>query len=205
MHANILQYQQALTRYGRRRELNRILLLTPNEGLSQQHLREFEAAGIDAELFNKDGRGLFSGQSIEILDIHKLKDEMGDKTLSALVLPAAATLPRARRHLPTIQYRASSVGLRRWKRDGDAREKGRVGHRGDLAVPSPLCGRSRRQHPAHRPDSQPGPCHRNGQEPVRRALPVSQHLRTLAGAGLRQDAGDALQRPRWRPALCRRT
>ena len=63
MHANILQYQQALTRHGRRRELNRILLLTPNEGLSQQHLREFEAAGIDAELFNKDGRGLFSGQA----------------------------------------------------------------------------------------------------------------------------------------------
>ena len=82
MHANILQYQHALARYGRRRELNRILLLTPNEGLSQQHLREFEAAGIDAELFNKDGRGLFSGQRIEILDIHKLKDEMGDKTVA---------------------------------------------------------------------------------------------------------------------------
>ncbi len=82
MHANILQYQHALTQHGRRRELNRILLLTPNEGLSQQHLREFEAAGIDAELFNKDGRGLFSGQRIEILDIHKLKDEMGDKTIA---------------------------------------------------------------------------------------------------------------------------
>jgi hypothetical protein len=57
MHANILQYQHYLKTHGRRRELNRILLLTPNEGLSQQHLREFEAAGIDAELFNKDGRG----------------------------------------------------------------------------------------------------------------------------------------------------
>ena len=29
MHANILQYRHALTRHGRRRELNRILLLTP--------------------------------------------------------------------------------------------------------------------------------------------------------------------------------
>jgi len=54
MHANILQYQHYLEKHGRRRELNRILLLTPNEGLSQQHLREFETAGIDAELFNKD-------------------------------------------------------------------------------------------------------------------------------------------------------
>ncbi|MEX2527036.1 MAG: DEAD/DEAH box helicase family protein [Gemmatimonadota bacterium] len=82
MHANILQYQHYLDKHGRRRELNRILLLTPNEGLSRQHLREFEAAGIEAELFDKDGRGLFSGQAVEILDIHKLKDEMGDKTVA---------------------------------------------------------------------------------------------------------------------------
>ena len=67
MHANILQFQHYLAVHGRRRELNRIILLTPNEGLSQQHLREFKAAGIDAELFNKDGRGLFTGQAVEIL------------------------------------------------------------------------------------------------------------------------------------------
>lgn len=82
MHANILQYQFYLDKHGRRRELNRIILLTPNEGLSQQHLREFEAAGLAAELFQKDGAGLFVGQRIEILDIHKLKDEMGDKTIA---------------------------------------------------------------------------------------------------------------------------
>ena len=82
MHANILQYQHALAKHGRRRELNRILLLTPNEGLSQQHLREFQAAGIDAELFNKDGRGLFSGQAVEILEVTRLRDEMGDKTVA---------------------------------------------------------------------------------------------------------------------------
>ena len=82
MHANILQYQFYLDKHGRRRELNRIILLTPNEGLSQQHLREFEAAGLAAKLFQKDGTGLFAGQRIEILDIHKLKDEMGDKTIA---------------------------------------------------------------------------------------------------------------------------
>ena len=82
MHANILQYQHALTRHGRRRELNRILLLTPNEGLSQQHLREFETAGIHAEFFNKDGRGLFSGQAVEILEVTRLRDEMGDRTIA---------------------------------------------------------------------------------------------------------------------------
>jgi Type III restriction enzyme, res subunit len=82
MHVNILQYQFYLEKHGRQRELNRIILLTPNEGLSEQHLREFEKAGLAAELFQKDGTGLFAGQRIEILDIHKLKDEMGDKTIA---------------------------------------------------------------------------------------------------------------------------
>ncbi len=82
MHANILQYQHALTLHGRRHELNRILLLTPNEWLSQQHLREFEAAGINAELFNKDGRRMFSGQVVEIVEVTRLRDEMGDRTIA---------------------------------------------------------------------------------------------------------------------------
>ena len=82
MHANILQYQHALTKHGRQRELNRILLLTPNEGLSRQHIREFKAAGIDAELFNKEGRGLFSGKAVEIIEVTRLREEMGDKTVA---------------------------------------------------------------------------------------------------------------------------
>jgi len=82
MHANILQFQHYLAKHGRQRELNRIILLTPNEGLSQQHLREFQSAGIEAELFNKDGRGLFAGQAVEIIEVTRLRDEMGDKTVA---------------------------------------------------------------------------------------------------------------------------
>lgn len=82
MHTHLLQYQHYLEQHGRRRELNRIILLTPNEGLSRQHLEEFEAAGIQAELFNKDGKGLFAGRSVEILDIHKLAEEGKQKTIS---------------------------------------------------------------------------------------------------------------------------
>ena len=82
MHANILQYQHALAQHGRRHALNRIILLTPNEGLSQQHLHEFAASGIAAELFNKDGRELFSGQAVEILEVTRLRDEMGDRTIA---------------------------------------------------------------------------------------------------------------------------
>ncbi len=82
MHANILQYQFYLQKHGRTRDLNRILLLTPNEGLSRQHLNEFQTAGIDAELFDKNRRSPFTGRAVKILDIHKLKDEMGDKTVA---------------------------------------------------------------------------------------------------------------------------
>ena len=82
MHANILQYQHYLAKHGRQGELNRIILLTPNEGLSQQHLGEFATAGMDAELFRKEGRGLFSGRAVEIIEVTKLKDEMGDKTVA---------------------------------------------------------------------------------------------------------------------------
>jgi hypothetical protein len=82
MHVNILQYRHYLTQAGRAHELNRILLLTPNEGLSQQHLGEFEASGIDAELFSKVARGEVVGKAIEIIDIHKLEEESGDKTVA---------------------------------------------------------------------------------------------------------------------------
>lgn len=82
MHAHILQYRRFLETPGRALELNRIILLTPNEGLSQQHLREFEKAGIQAEIFNKDGRKLFAGQAVEILEVTKLKEEMGEKTVA---------------------------------------------------------------------------------------------------------------------------
>src|SRR5690554_6959115 len=82
MHANILQYQRFLETHGLSRELNWIILLTPNEGLSQQHLREFQKSGIEAETFNKDGRGLFAGHAVEILEVTKLKEEMGEKTVA---------------------------------------------------------------------------------------------------------------------------
>ena len=33
-------------------------------------------------MFDKNGRGLFTGQAVEIIDINKLRDEMGDKTVA---------------------------------------------------------------------------------------------------------------------------
>ena len=82
MHAHILQYQRYLEHHGLSRTLNRIILLTPNEGLSRQHLDEFTKAGLKAEMFNRDGRDLYTGHAIEILEVTKLRDEMGDKTVA---------------------------------------------------------------------------------------------------------------------------
>jgi hypothetical protein len=82
MHMNILQYRHYLALHDRERELNRIILLTPNEGLSLQHLAEFKLSGMDVELFAKEGKSLFAGKSIEILDVHKLREEMGEKTVA---------------------------------------------------------------------------------------------------------------------------
>jgi hypothetical protein len=82
MHVNILQHRHYLAVHRRQGELNRTILLTPNEGLSKQHLREFELSGMDAELFSKEGRGLFAGHSVEIIDVHKLREEMGEKTVA---------------------------------------------------------------------------------------------------------------------------
>ena len=81
MHVNIKQYKHYLRKYGRERELNKVILLTPNERLSEQHRDEFEKSNIMGELFNRDAASLFQEDRVEIIDIHKLKDESKEKTV----------------------------------------------------------------------------------------------------------------------------
>lgn len=82
MHINILQYRHYLKLHNIEKSLNRIIVLTPNEGLSKQHLKEFDQSGMEAELFDKAGGSLFIGQKIEIIDIHKLEESSGNKTIA---------------------------------------------------------------------------------------------------------------------------
>jgi len=82
MHINILQYKFYLKLHNLENGLNRIIVLTPNEGLSKQHLKEFAQSGIEAELFDKTGGSLFAGQKVEIIDIHKLEETSGNKTVA---------------------------------------------------------------------------------------------------------------------------
>lgn len=82
MHVNLLQFRDYLERHGQTGELNRIILLTPNEGLSAQHREEFAKSGIAAEIFQKEARSLFTGHMVEILDVNKLDETSGDKTVA---------------------------------------------------------------------------------------------------------------------------
>ena len=82
MHVNIRQYLYYAGKH-HAKPLNRILILTPNEGLSAQHLHELLQSGFSAELFSKQTRGgLFTGHTIEVIDINKLADTDGDKTVA---------------------------------------------------------------------------------------------------------------------------
>lgn len=82
MHVNIEQYLYYAEKH-HAKKLNRILILTPNEGLSSQHLQELYLSNFSAELFSKQGRGgAFTGKNIEVIDINKLAETDGDKTVA---------------------------------------------------------------------------------------------------------------------------
>lgn len=80
MHVNILQFEFYRKKYNGDK-FNKVLLVTPNEGLSQQHYNEFKDSDIPANYFSKRSGGAFSGTEVEIIEISKLKDEHGDKTV----------------------------------------------------------------------------------------------------------------------------
>ena len=82
MHANIIQYQRHLKKHGLENTVNKTILLTPNEGLSKQHLKSFISSGIQAEIFDKNRVRLSSGQIVDVLEVTKLDEEMGDKKVA---------------------------------------------------------------------------------------------------------------------------
>ena len=57
--------------------LDNILLITPNEGLSDQHLAELAASGIPARRFdlNESGLGLAAKNTVRVIEITKLVEE----------------------------------------------------------------------------------------------------------------------------------
>lgn len=81
LHVNIKQYLHYFQAGRSALWPDKIILLTPTEGLSRQHLEELNLSGFGfSQFFNKaqsPARG-----TIEIIDINKLGVEMGDKTVA---------------------------------------------------------------------------------------------------------------------------
>lgn len=81
MHVNIKQYLHYAHKHTKGHD-SKILLITPNEPLSQQHLLDFKLSGIPANIFTKNQSGVFSGREVEIIEVSKLSDESKDKTVA---------------------------------------------------------------------------------------------------------------------------
>lgn len=81
LHVNIRQYLHYFQAGHSDHYPDKIILLTPYDGLSRQHLEELHLSGFGfAQLFNKTQSP--PPGTIEIIDINKLGDEMGDKTVA---------------------------------------------------------------------------------------------------------------------------
>ena len=86
MHVNILQYLEYADK-----KPDKIIVLTPREGLSRQHVADLALSGFGAALFDKnstshqpsldfDANSL--GIKVEVIDINKLGDKSGEKTVA---------------------------------------------------------------------------------------------------------------------------
>lgn len=82
LHVNILQYLHYYQNGNTHHYPDKIILLTPDERLSQQHLDELYNSGFShIQLFDKSKSAPFKG-TVEVIDINKLADDMGDKTVA---------------------------------------------------------------------------------------------------------------------------
>ena len=84
MHINYHQYLH----YCSKEALDHVVLITPNEGLSEQHLRELENSDIRCERFNVEDNRLGSTRNaMQVIEITKLVEE---KTGGGLSVPVEA-------------------------------------------------------------------------------------------------------------------
>lgn len=72
MHLNYYQFL-----HYNKEPLSNILLITPNEGLSEQHLAELQASGIPARRFDLKASGLWASDpnTVQVIEITKLVEE----------------------------------------------------------------------------------------------------------------------------------
>jgi hypothetical protein len=71
MHINYWQFRKYVNH-----DLDNIILITPNEGLSRQHYNELRRSGIACSLYTEGNNNLtLLGDEVLVIDIHKLTEE----------------------------------------------------------------------------------------------------------------------------------
>lgn len=79
MHMNILQFKHYAEG---KAQYNRTILVTPNAGLTQQHLDEFTLSNFTAGIFDKKAGALPFKDGVDIIEITKLGETDGEKTVA---------------------------------------------------------------------------------------------------------------------------
>ena len=86
MHCNILQLEHYLKQRSLRKHFNKYILITPNEGLSGQHIDEFKMSdGFKAGRYEKDKaqQAMSYGDiEVEVIEITKLEEKSGVTTVA---------------------------------------------------------------------------------------------------------------------------
>lgn len=86
MHVNLLQYRYYSSRWGKDKDLSRVILLSPNERLSEQHIAEFMESDIPAIAYSENRIGFFSMayglKQVDVLEITKLANQDGPNTIA---------------------------------------------------------------------------------------------------------------------------
>jgi superfamily II DNA or RNA helicase len=86
MHVNLLQYRHYAAKHGKDKDLARVILLTPNERLSEQHVAELRESHISAGGSLQSRGGLFGCaqglERVDVLEITKLADQEGPNTIA---------------------------------------------------------------------------------------------------------------------------
>ncbi len=86
MHCNVLQFQHYAKRFAKLDEYSQVILISPNERLSEQHIIEFSESGFNpSRLAQTKQQSLNNSDSpfvdIQVTEITKLSDTQGDKVM----------------------------------------------------------------------------------------------------------------------------
>ena len=80
MHVNLKQVLHYAQKY-HRKGFDNMLLVTPKEGLSRQHIEELKLSGFSALAFNKSNAAWTTQDCVQVIEVTKLKDENGPTTV----------------------------------------------------------------------------------------------------------------------------